>query len=187
MNTPSISASIIRKAAIYSGTRRSIERHEAPMQIGIRNTESMISINEMPSIPSAQLSVRPPSSNCSTNCHCEPPGTNFAHNRLPSARSTSVADNAIHRAVPALTNRQASAASSGTAIISERIGKSISASHRPGRRSDQPEHHHQRIAVEITRLEPGRDPVTDAHRIGCPVRTEAIDRLLVAALPEQPA
>ena len=53
MNTPSISASISRKAAMYSPTRLVIEVQLAPMQIGIRNTLSMISISAIPSIPKA--------------------------------------------------------------------------------------------------------------------------------------
>ena len=47
------------KAAIYSGTRRSIAFHEAPMQIGIRKAVSMISISAMPSMPSAHAGPPP--------------------------------------------------------------------------------------------------------------------------------
>ena len=39
---------------MYSGTRFSIACQLAPMQIGIRNTVSMINTSAMPSIPSAQ-------------------------------------------------------------------------------------------------------------------------------------
>src|SRR5436189_176164 len=53
MNTPSISASMNRKAAMYSPTRLSMVLL-ARMQIGIRNTLSMISISAMPSMPSDQ-------------------------------------------------------------------------------------------------------------------------------------
>ena len=59
MKTPIISASMSRNAAIYSGTRFSIARQLAPMQIGIRNTLSMISIKAMPSIPSAHWTMPP--------------------------------------------------------------------------------------------------------------------------------
>ena len=38
---------------MYSGTRRSTEFQLAAMQIGIRNTVSMVSISAMPSMPSA--------------------------------------------------------------------------------------------------------------------------------------
>ena len=57
---------------MYSPTRVWMAFQLAPMQIGIRNTESRISINAMPSIPSAQLK---PANNgaFSTNCHCAPP------------------------------------------------------------------------------------------------------------------
>ena len=70
-NTPIISVSISRNAAMYSPTRLSIE-WLARTQIGIRNTESMISISAMPSIPSAQLNPAN-SGTFSTNCHCAPP------------------------------------------------------------------------------------------------------------------
>ena len=43
-----------RKAAIYSGTRLVTEAQLARMQIGIRNTDSMISISAMPSMPIVQ-------------------------------------------------------------------------------------------------------------------------------------
>ena len=39
---------------MYSGTRLSIERQLAPMQIGIRKAVSAIRTSAMPSIPSAQ-------------------------------------------------------------------------------------------------------------------------------------
>ena len=58
---------------MYSGTRRSIARQLAPMQIGIRNRVSWISTMAMPSMPSAQLTP-PPSGTRSTNCHCAPSG-----------------------------------------------------------------------------------------------------------------
>jgi hypothetical protein len=64
--------SIIRKAAIYSGTRLWIDSQLARMQIGIRKTESMISIRAMPSMPNAQAK-RPKTGALSTNCHCGPP------------------------------------------------------------------------------------------------------------------
>jgi hypothetical protein len=52
----------------------SIARHDAPMQIGIRNSDSMISIKAMPSIPSAHSSPAPMPSR-STNCHWAPAGS----------------------------------------------------------------------------------------------------------------
>ena len=59
---------------MYSGTRFSIARQLAPMQIGIRKAFSAISTKAMPSIPSAQL-MPPPSGIFSTNCHCAPFGS----------------------------------------------------------------------------------------------------------------
>ena len=73
-----MSASISRKSAIYSGTRFSIARQLAPMQIGIRKAVRTISSSAMPSMPSAQL-IPPPSGSFSTNCHCAPSGVVVAH------------------------------------------------------------------------------------------------------------
>ncbi len=57
---------------MYSPTRLSIACQLAPMQIGIRNTVSTISISAMPSIPSAHW--KPANSAArSVNCHCAPP------------------------------------------------------------------------------------------------------------------
>ena len=56
---------------------------------------------------------------------------------------------------------------------------------RPARRADQAEQHDQRIGIDIARLDARRDPVADADRKSRAVRAEAVDRLLIAALPEQ--
>ncbi len=61
-----------RKAAIYSGTRFWIASQLARMQIGIRNTDSRISIKAMPSMPSAHEKL-PNNGTNSVNCHCAPP------------------------------------------------------------------------------------------------------------------
>ena len=49
------------------------------------------------------------------------------------------------------------------------------------------EQHHQRIGVEIAGLEAGGDLRAGDDRRGGAVRAEAVDRALIAALPEQPA
>jgi hypothetical protein len=59
---------------MYSGTRLVIARQLAPMQIGIRNTDSMMSTKAMPSMPSAQ-EMPPLRGKFSTNCHCAPDGS----------------------------------------------------------------------------------------------------------------
>ncbi len=94
------------------------------MQIGIRNTLSMISISAMPSIPSDQA-IGPPSDQYSTNCHCGPPVWNAAHIAPPMARLASVAMSAIQRAPLALRNSAITPATSGTAIRMERNGRPL--------------------------------------------------------------
>ena len=111
-----------------------------------------------------------------------------AHSQMPSARSISVAIERDPARRFALTNRHRPPASSGTAIRMVRIGQTAHGVHQnPARRADQAEQHHQRIAVEIARLEPRGDAVAEADRTGRAVRAEAVDRPLVAALPEQMA
>ena len=57
---------------MYSPTRFWMASQLARMQIGIRNTLSMISIRAMPSIPNAH--EKPANSSArSVNCHCAPP------------------------------------------------------------------------------------------------------------------
>jgi hypothetical protein len=121
---PIISVSVTRNAAIYSGTRLVIALQLAPMQIGIRNTLSMISISAMPSMPSFQSNT-PSEPPFSTNCHCAPPISYCAHKPMPSTKSINVAASAIHRAVFAFTNRHAIAASAGIASMMLRIGKPL--------------------------------------------------------------
>src|SRR3989344_2634714 len=187
--TPIISTSISRNAAMYSPTRVSIASQLAPMQIGIRKTESMMSMRAMPSMPSAQLK-RSNKAAFSTNCHCAPPISKFIHSTMPSARSTSVASSAIQRAALALTNRHATAAAIGTASISDRIGKPssfMSAHHQPGQRGHKAHQHHQRITVEKTRLQLHRHAAARRDQNRRPIGTEAVDRALVADLPEEAA
>ena len=57
---------------MYSPTRFWIASQLARMQIGIRNTESMISSSAIPSIPSAHEKPANRSAR-SVNCHCGPP------------------------------------------------------------------------------------------------------------------
>ena len=153
-----ISASISRKEAIYSGTRFSIARQLAPMQIGIRKAVSTISSSAMPSMPSAQLTP-PPIGSFSTNCHCAPLGSKAIHSQAPSARSSKVATSAIQRAASAFTkrHRQARDQRDGDEDGSAREGCSSRPSSgppdRPGRRADQAEKHHQRVGIEVARLE----------------------------------
>ncbi len=120
---PIISTSVNRNAAIYSGTRVVTDSQLAPMQIGIRNTLSMISISANPSIPSAQVKGPKIGADRSTNCHCAPPTSKFAHRKTPSAKSTSVAASASQRAPLASSIRHPAAASAGTSTIIESIGK----------------------------------------------------------------
>ena len=53
---------------MYSGTRFSIARQLAPMQIGIRNTDSMMRTSAIPSMPRFQP-IMPAIGWRSTNCH----------------------------------------------------------------------------------------------------------------------
>ena len=123
---------------MYSPTRLSIDLL-ARMQIGIRNTDSSISSSAMPSIPSFQ--AKPENSGSSSwNCHCAPPTSNLAQSSSPSAKSISVAASAMVRASLASAIRQPSPASSGTASITERMGKWFTLSsprRRPGPSPEQ--------------------------------------------------
>ena len=62
-----------------------------------------------------------------------------------------------------------------------------SSRHRPGRGRGDAEQHHQRIGVEIAGLQPRGEPGAADDQRGDPVGPEAVDRALVALLPEQPA
>src|SRR5687767_3043227 len=110
---------------------------------------------------------------------------------MPSAKSVSVAASAIHRAVFASTNRHAIAAAMGTAIRIERIGKPFncgrSPRHRPGRSTRKSEQHHEGIGIDITRLQPPRRSPRARDERGDAVRPEAVDRALIALLPEEAA
>src|SRR5688500_2390826 len=108
---------------------------------------------------------------------------------MPSARSTSVAARASQRAAFALTNKQAIAAAIGTAIITERIGKPsiMLLRYRPGDRGGQAEQHHQRIGIDIARLQPRGDPAAAYHQRRQAVGAEPVDRPLIALLPEEAA
>src|ERR1044071_5819183 len=66
-------------------------------------------------------------------------------------------------------------------------GNRPSARHRPGGGGSDAEQHHQRVAIDIAGLEPGGELRAAHDRGGEAVRAEAVDRALVAALPEEAA
>src|SRR5687767_7564293 len=55
----------------------------------------------------------------------------------------------------------------------------------PADRADQADQHHQRVAVEVARLQANRGSAALLHRPGKAIGPETIDRPLVTALPQQ--
>jgi hypothetical protein len=53
--------------------------------------------------------------------------------------------------------------------------------------ADKPEQHHKRISINITRLQPHREPRAALDERRRTIGTEAVDGLLIAALPEEAA
>src|SRR3954470_23193563 len=107
---------------------------------------------------------------------------------MPIPKSTSVAPSAIHRAAFASANRQATAAKIGRPISRVRTGKPswfISGRHRPGCGGGKAEQHHQRISIDIAGLQPPANDCACLYHPGGTVRTEPIDRVLIAAFPEE--
>ena len=107
---------------------------------------------------------------------------------MQSSEVASVVASAIQRAPLALVSRQASAPSKGSARIAERIGKlAASPRHRPGHGGGDAEQHHQSVGVEIAGLDARGEAGAGEDRGGGAVGAEAVDRALVALLPEQAA
>src|SRR5690554_5530753 len=99
---------------------------------------------------------------------------------MQSASVASVVSSAIQRAPLAPLTRQATAPSIGKARIAERMGKpSILMRHRPSGGGGDAEQHHQRVAVDIARLEAGGELRAGGDRRGGAVRAEPVDRPLV--------
>ena len=95
---------------------------------------------------------------------------------------------AVQRAPSAFTNRQMTPAISGMAIRRLSNGSPFTGPpDRPARGADQAEQHHQSVGIEVARLQPRRDPVAGGDRDRRAVRTEAVDRALVTAVPQQAA
>ena len=113
---------------MYSGTRAVIDRQLAPMQIGIRKTDSTISISARPSMPSAQAmpSAGPTRS---TNCHCSAADEASKPTQIatPSARFASVTASATQRATWAGENRHSPAPVNGSSSISDSTGTPLTA------------------------------------------------------------
>src|SRR6185369_16933991 len=159
-----------------------------PIQIGMRKTESRISISAIPSIPRAQLNPAK-SGTRSTNCHWAPPISYWLHSRTPRARSIRVATRAMVRAAVLPTTSEATAPTSGTSSISERMGKPVIVlvHHHPADPHHQTDEHDQRIAIEISRLDPLRDARALRHHPGGAVGAEPVDDADIALLPQHPA
>ena len=134
------------------------------MQIGIRNTESRISISAMPSMPSAQAK-RPKSGDMLDELPLRRRRSrSCAQSRMPSARSTSVASSAIQRARVA-PDEQAGDRRDHRHRQHQREDRkaaSRSSRHRPGRGAGKAEQHHQRIGIEIAGLQPRGEPLPPA-------------------------
>ncbi len=191
VKTPIISVSMSRKAAIYSPTRFSIASQLARMQIGIRKTVSAISISAMPSMPIAHAK-RPKIGANSVNCHSGAPGvtSNFAQMRNAEQKIDQRRD---ERDQPGLLRRDEQARDGTEHRHGEhqrQDGKAklvhfgMIAQVAAAARTNQ---HHQRIGIKIARLEPAGDLAAGDDQPGHAIGAEAIDRALIAALPEHPA